>query len=104
VKYTPARGSIRITAAPGSARGRRWGDITVADDGPGISPEQLQEIFEPYVRLPGAETDAPDGAGLGLAISRELVRHMGGTLEVESQPGGGSAFTVRLPLAAGPET
>jgi phosphoserine phosphatase RsbU/P len=104
VKYTPAGGSIRVTAAPGSARGRRWGDIAVADDGPGISREQLQEIFEPYYRLPGAEADAPDGAGLGLAISRELVRQMGGALEVESEPGRGSAFTVRLPLAAGRDT
>ena len=98
VKYTQPSGSIRIETSLLEADGRRWGAIVVADDGPGIPAEKLQAIFQPYYRLPDAETDAPEGLGLGLAISRELIRQMGGEVEVVSEPGRGSRFTVRLPL------
>ncbi|HET7233046.1 MAG TPA: GAF domain-containing sensor histidine kinase [Longimicrobium sp.] len=99
VKYTPPSGSIRIGASLAEAEGRRWGMIEVADTGPGIPAEKLQVIFQPYYRLPGAEADAPEGLGLGLAISRELIRQMGGDIEVHSALGQGSRFTIRLPLA-----
>ena len=101
VKYTPPSGTIALSASELARDGRRWGLVVVADTGPGIPAERLQAIFEPYFRLPGAETDAPEGLGLGLAISRELVRQMGGDIEVESEPGRGSRFTVRLPLVEG---
>jgi signal transduction histidine kinase len=101
VKYTPPSGSIAVGAAALDRDGRRWGLVVVEDTGPGIPAERLQAIFEPYFRLPGAEADAPEGLGLGLAISRELVRQMGGDIDVESEPGRGSRFTVRLPLVEG---
>lgn len=98
IKYTPPDGVIRLSTAIRESEGLRWGAVAVADTGPGISPEKLDAIFQPYYRVPGTETDSSEGAGLGLAISRELVRQMGGDIDVESEPGRGSTFTVRLPL------
>jgi signal transduction histidine kinase len=101
IKYTSPGGSIRVGTAAREADGVHWGAITVADTGPGIPPEKLAAIFQPYYRLPGAEADAPEGVGLGLAISRELIRKMGGDIEVESELGHGCVFTVRLRRAVG---
>jgi signal transduction histidine kinase len=69
----------------------------VVDDGPGIPAEKLGDIFEPYVRLDPASSPGTAGWGLGLAISRELAAGMHGSLTVQSAPGCGSAFTLRLP-------
>src|SRR5690606_10521185 len=88
-----------VSVSRREADGRDWGAIAVADTGPGIPPDKLQLVFQPYYRI--AMTDAtPEGTGLGLAISHELVRRMGGTIEVASRPGHGSTFTIRVPLAA----
>ena len=100
VKYTQNGGSIRVSATSASVGGRQSGLLTVADTGPGIPAEKLEAIFQPYYRLPNASPGAPEGAGLGLAISRELIRHMDGEIEVTSELGHGCTFTVRLPLAA----
>ncbi len=70
--------------------------IHVEDNGPGMAPEYAARIFEPYV------TRAKDGMGLGLSICRELVERNGGTIDVESAPGEGTRFVVRLPLVVGP--
>ncbi|HEX2166328.1 MAG TPA: ATP-binding protein [Longimicrobiales bacterium] len=101
VKYTPRSGTIRVAAARMRKDGRTWGTISVEDDGPGIPPEKQQAIFQPYYRLPAASADAPEGLGLGLAISRELVRQMGGDIDVASGARGGCVFTIRLPAASG---
>lgn len=71
--------------------------ISVTDTGPGIPPEQRAAIFEEYWQAP-ASRQSRTGAGLGLAITRRLVRMHGGTIGVESEPGQGSRFTVRLPI------
>jgi len=102
IKYTEPGGTIRIGVAGTEPGERRWGTIAIADSGPGIPAEKLEAIFRPYYRLPDAGADAPEGVGLGLAISRELIRKMGGDIEVESEPGHGSVFTVRLPRAVEP--
>lgn len=65
--------------------------VRVADNGPGIPPERMETIFQPFVSTKGK------GMGLGLAICREIVEGHGGTLEVESEPGAGTTFTVLLP-------
>jgi len=65
--------------------------ISIGDNGVGIAPETRDRIFDPYF------TTRPDGAGLGLAVARELVAAAGGSIEVASTPGVGSTFTVRLP-------
>jgi signal transduction histidine kinase len=70
----------------------------VEDVGPGIPPEKLETIFEPFVQLMSPLTDRRGGVGLGLAISRDLARAMDGDLVVESTVGVGSKFTLTLPL------
>jgi signal transduction histidine kinase len=97
IKYTPREGSVRLRVSAVERGGRAWGAIAVADTGPGIAPDQREAIFQPYYRI--LRTDAEPGTGLGLAICQELVRHMGGELEVESEVGRGSTFTLRLPLS-----
>ena len=73
--------------------------ILVEDNGPGIRPDKLEAIFEPFVQLSTGLTRTADGSGLGLPISRELARLMGGDVTVESVEGEGSIFTVTLPLS-----
>jgi signal transduction histidine kinase len=92
VKYTQLGGTISVTAGadPDSA----W--IRVSDNGPGIQPEEQEKVFSPYYR--GQQRQRiRQGMGLGLSITRDLVSAHGGSLELESTPGLGSHFTVRLP-------
>jgi len=79
--------------------------MAVCDTGAGVPPEDCKRIFEPLRRLDGSLTREHRGVGLGLALSRRLARILGGDLEVESQVGAGSTFTLVLPttLMAGPE-
>jgi signal transduction histidine kinase len=91
VKYNREGGEVRVSVdAVGSDRMR----IAVSDTGPGIDADSLAKLFTPFERLhAGADVE---GTGLGLALSRTLVEAMGGRIEVESEPGQGSAFTVEL--------
>jgi two-component system, OmpR family, sensor kinase len=90
---TPARVSVQ--------RNGTWAEVTVADEGPGIPSEAQPRIFERFWRGdPSRGRTAAGGAGLGLSIVDALVRAHGGTIAVESAPGRGTAFTMRLPLAA----
>jgi signal transduction histidine kinase len=70
-----------------------WLELHVKDNGPGIPPEKQKEIFRPFVSSKGAR-----GTGLGLAVSRKILREHGGDIVVQSIPGHGSVFTLRLPL------
>jgi signal transduction histidine kinase len=72
--------------------------IHVADTGIGIAPDHVEKVFEPFVQVGGAGSPE-EGVGLGLSISRELARTMGGDVSVRSEPGVGSTFTVTLPAA-----
>ncbi|HEX6036974.1 PAS domain-containing sensor histidine kinase [Longimicrobium sp.] len=94
VKFTEAGG--RVTVACAARQG--MGLVRVEDTGIGISPDEAESIFEPFVQLGRTLTGGPAGTGLGLAISRDLARGMGGDLVVESTPGQGSVFTLTLPL------
>jgi signal transduction histidine kinase len=71
--------------------------VTVTDTGRGIAPDQLARVFEPFVQVDVRLTRTNDGVGLGLAISRDLARGMGGNLTAQSVLGVGSTFTVQLP-------
>jgi PAS domain S-box-containing protein len=73
--------------------------IRVADHGPGIPLSEQERIFEKFYRADPHHTRTPSGTGLGLYISRELIRRMGGRIEVRSRPGTGSTFVVELPSA-----
>jgi signal transduction histidine kinase len=72
-------------------------ELAVADNGIGIDPAQVERAFEMFARLPGRAAHY-QGTGLGLAISRRIVERHGGRLWVEPNAGGGSVFTLRLPL------
>lgn len=88
----------RTPAAPHHVdSGTSWAWIRVSDTGAGMSPELLQQIFEPFVQGNPQATAVRHGTGLGLAISRRLARLMGGDITVTSEPGHGSTFTLWLP-------
>lgn len=93
IKYTPGGGTVSVAA--GTAEGKIW--IKVSDTGPGIPNEELDMIFTPFYRSPHQKRIA-QGMGLGLSIARDLVEAHEGRLEVQSQPGLGSQFTIWLPL------
>ncbi len=93
IKFTPAGGWIRLGCDADGARVA----IRVRDNGPGIAPEKQQTIFEPFIQVDRRLSNPREGVGLGLAISRDLARAMGGELDVASVPGEGSTFTLRLP-------
>ena len=72
--------------------------ITVADRGPGLPEDQLEAVFEPFVRLEASRNRDTGGAGLGLAIARTIIQAHGGTIELHNRAGGGLNAVVRLPL------
>lgn len=76
-----------------------WVRLTVEDTGEGIPPEQLPRVFERFYRGDKSRARSSGGAGLGLAIVRELVEAMGGDVSAESTPGQGSRFSFRRPVA-----
>lgn len=86
----------RQPSAPTSAGSGDWVEITVRDEGPGIAPQVLKNLFVPFF------TTRDKGTGLGLAISQRMVQEMGGRIEVASQPGAGATFSVLLPVAPEP--
>jgi signal transduction histidine kinase len=97
VKYTPVGGgTITLSCAVTSDSVI----ANVADTGHGIPPEKLEAIFEPFTQLGTGLADRQGGVGLGLAISRDLARGMGGDLTVQSTVGVGSRFTLTLPRSA----
>jgi signal transduction histidine kinase len=93
IKFTGAGGRVGMHCELASDVVR----IRVTDTGPGIAPEKQEEIFEPFVQVDTRLTRVHEGVGLGLAISRDLARGMGGELSVESTLGKGSTFTLSMP-------
>ncbi|HJU90378.1 MAG TPA: ATP-binding protein [Gemmatimonadaceae bacterium] len=96
-KFTPVDGGITLSTgilSPAMA------SISVRDTGIGMSPEELRVVFEPYTQFDSSLSREHKGTGLGMPISRELARGMGGDLVATSEPGVGSTFTLSLPLAA----
>ena len=93
IKFTEPGGVITVSVecTPASVM------VNVSDTGSGISPDKLDAVFEPFVQLNRTKSKANEGTGLGLAISRDLARAMGGHLEVVSEIGRGSTFSLTLP-------
>lgn len=95
IKFTERGGvSLEAKAHPGGLR------VSVADTGPGIAPEDLGRLFQPFRQLDSGLTRQHEGTGLGLAICKRLVEMMGGTISVESERGRGSTFSFTLPREA----
>lgn len=96
LKFAPPRSRVLVEAA------ERGGlvEVSVADRGQGIAPDQLPQLFQKFQQLDSSATRAKGGTGLGLAIVRGLVEQHGGTVSVESTPGEGTRFSFTLPVAA----
>jgi signal transduction histidine kinase len=95
-KFTE-RGTISIDARQGQENGRDWIALAVADTGIGMTPEQMGKLFQEFSQASSSTASKYGGTGLGLAISRRFCQMMGGDIMVESEPGRGSTFTIRLP-------
>ena len=98
IKFTPQNGRITVEARL-CDESPRMGAILVSDSGAGIPSAKLESIFEPFVQLGNRPANPSVGLGLGLSISRDLARGMGGNLTASSDPGEGATFTLLLPLA-----
>lgn len=95
IKYSAPDSHVQLTLRrdPGEAV------LLVSDDGPGIAPADQERIFERFYRVDKSRSRQLGGTGLGLAIVKNAVRLHGGTVSVDSEPGKGSVFTVRLPVS-----
>jgi PAS domain S-box-containing protein len=98
VKYNREGGRVRVSCAPGPGRMR----LQVEDTGMGVARADLDRLFQPFERLGAEQTDV-EGTGLGLALAKQLMEVMGGSIGVESELGKGSSFWVELPTAS-PQT
>ena len=99
MKYTPKGGSVRVVVGP--AREPGWTKISVEDTGVGIPAENLPHIFDRFYRVRNAQTNSIQGLGLGLSFVAWIVEAHGGRIDVASNSGVGTRFTVLLP--SGPE-
>jgi two-component system phosphate regulon sensor histidine kinase PhoR len=93
VKYSPDGGEVVVSTVPSTSTVR----VEVADEGMGIPPAEQEAVFEKFYRGDPQHRAVPSGTGLGLYVCRELVRRMGGTIGVRSEPGHGSTFWFDLP-------
>lgn len=96
IKYNHAGGQVSVGCRPSADASQV--EIEVSDTGPGLSEDQRNRLFQPFERL-GAEQGSIQGAGIGLVLSRRMVELMNGSIGVHSEPGRGSNFWVRLPMA-----
>ena len=88
-------GSMTVTASQQDD----WVKVIVSDTGEGISPEEINNIFERFYRVDKSRTRATGGSGLGLTIARRLVEAHGGEIEVQSELGKGSSFSFTIPVS-----
>jgi signal transduction histidine kinase len=95
-KFTD-HGTISINARQGHENGCDWITLAVADTGIGMTPEQMGKLFQEFSQASSGTAAKYGGTGLGLAISKRFCEMMGGDITVESEPGRGSTFTIRLP-------
>ena len=107
IKFTPEGGQIEVTLDTGPLRpddfphvdpsAHRAVQVTIADSGIGMSPDEQARIFEPFFQVDSSSTRRYGGSGLGLTLAKRYVEALGGNIWVDSTPGSGSSFTVALP-------
>ena len=95
IKYTPSRGHIRVGVSRENHRAR----VDVSDTGPGIPADAVPHIFERFYRVDPARSSTVEGAGLGLSLAKWIVDRHQGRIDVRSEPGAGSTFTIWLPVS-----
>jgi signal transduction histidine kinase len=91
----PNGGLCQVTAVQRETEGKPWVEITVKDDGVGITKEQISHLFEPFY------TTKSSGTGLGLAIAYRIMQDHGGTIQISSVPGSGTTVVTQFPVAIG---
>jgi len=94
LRHTPAGTPVAVSVRTTDG----WAELEVADEGPGMAPQDAARVFEPFYRSDRSRARETGGAGLGLAIVAAIVEEHGGTVSVETAPGAGATFRVRLPL------
>ena len=95
-KFTE-KGTVTIDARQRAENGRDWITISVTDTGIGMTPEQMGKLFQEFSQATSTTASKYGGTGLGLVISKRFCQMMGGDITVDSEPGRGSTFTIRLP-------
>ena len=96
LKFTPKDGKVELSTE--NLLSQHSFSIRVKDNGPGIAAEHLPQIFDRFYRIENPLLQSQSGSGLGLALKRELITLMNGTVSVESEPGAGTQFTITLPV------
>jgi signal transduction histidine kinase/CheY-like chemotaxis protein len=96
-KFTK-QGTVTLTVRRGTVADREWMRFAVSDTGIGMTPEQLEKLFQAFVQADASTTRNYGGTGLGLTITKTFAEMMGGRVTVESTPGQGSTFTIHLPV------
>jgi heavy metal sensor kinase len=96
IKYTPAGGQVTLSVQHDT----EWAALQVSDTGIGLSQAEQERVFQRFYRTAGARSQGREGSGLGLCIAHSIAEAHGGTIRIESAPGRGSTFAVRLPLPA----
>ncbi len=99
-RYTPSAATITIAGSRFDGEGGPWARLVIADDGPGVSQDDLPHLFEPFYRAEQSRSKATGGLGLGLMLVKQIVDAHGGTIQASSAHGGGLRVGIDLPLGA----
>lgn len=97
-------GRVTLDVERYDQEGVEWLSFRVSDSGIGMTPQELDRLFQPFTQADASTTKKFGGTGLGLTISRQLCRLLGGDIEVKSEDGVGTIFTVRTPASVSVET
>jgi signal transduction histidine kinase len=98
IKFSPVGANVHVTAEAGDDDGHPVVLVTVADRGPGMSPQQVEDAFKEFNQGDESDTRAFGGVGLGLPLARRLAERLGGRVTCETEVGKGSRFTILLPV------
>ena len=102
LKFTPEEGSVMVSLhypAESNVSSGQYAEIRVKDTGPGIADDEKEKIFDRFYQVSSSDTRDHEGSGIGLALTKELVELYRGEIHVDSEPGKGSTFTVKLPVS-----